>query len=304
MSRFYGIDASVYIFQAYFARQARHLSEQGFPLNALEGYLETLLKFLHSERPAHVLVVFDESLGRGYRERLYPAYKSRRVLPDEALAYQLRACRRLSEALGLYCHAEAEFEADDILASAARQAREQRLAVTIVSRDKDLAQLLCADADRLWHFGSAPRSAEDWRRERGVACERVADFLAVAGDAVDDIPGLKGVGEKTAKVIFEHYPSLEAIYRDLDGLAALPVRGAKGLRDKFANAREKLFLFRQLCRLRDDLALPGFEQAALRKPAVDDWMGQGEALGLSANYLYTLQSRYPRAFVAPTGAKS
>ena len=301
MSRFYGIDASVYIFQAYFARQARHVSEQGFPLNALEGYLETLLKFLHSEHPAHVLIAFDESLGQGYRERLYPAYKSRRALPDESLAYQLRACRSISQALGLYCHAEAEFEADDILASAARQARARQLAVTIISRDKDLAQLLRDDTDRLWHLGSVPRSAEDWQQERGVACNRVADFLAVAGDAVDDIPGLKGVGEKTAKVIFERYPSLEAIYDNLDGLAALQVRGAKSLANKFTNAREELFLFRQLCRLRDDLPLPGFEHAALRKSAADDWIAQGEVLGLSAGYLHALQSRYPRAFIAPTG---
>ena len=301
ITRFYGLDASVYIFQAYFARQTRHISPAGHALNAVEGYLETLLKFLHSERPESLLIAFDESLGRGFREQLYPAYKSRRALPDEALAFQLRACRELSEALGLCCYADAEFEADDILASGARRARELDMAVTIISRDKDLAQLLSGEADRLWHLGSAPRSAREWQQERGIDCAAIADFLAVAGDAVDDIPGLRGVGEKTATRIFQHYRSLDAIYANLDGLAALPIRGAKGLAEKFIDARQELFLFRQLCRLRDDVPLPAFGSPAMRRRRIDNWAERAEALGFTPAYLAQLQSRYPRAFTAPQG---
>ena len=179
--------------------------------------------------------------------------------------------------------------------------RELGMAVTIISRDKDLAQLLYGEADRLWHLGDAPRSASQWREERGVDCATIADFLAVAGDAVDDIPGLRGVGDKTATIIFQHYRSLEAIYANLDGLAALPVRGAKGLAEKFILARQQLFLFRQLCRLRDDVPLPVFESPAMRRRNVGNWIERAEALGFTPAYLAQLQSRYPRAFTALEG---
>ncbi|NKI17290.1 flap endonuclease [Spongiibacter sp. KMU-166] len=264
--RLYCLDASIYIFRAYFSRSSDFVSPEGFGLNAVEGFIDTVLSLLRQRKPDHLMAAFDESLGSGFREALYPEYKSRRALPDEALAFQLACCRRVAELLGIPCFSSAEFEADDLIASAAAVAQNMDWPVTVISRDKDLAQVLTGDSDELWHIGEPPRSRALWQQERQLDCARLADYLAVLGDASDDIPGLKGVGEKTAKAIFQRFSSLEDIYGQLDQLALLPVRGAATLAAKFASQRSEVFLYRELTRLRRDVAVAGCPEELARRP--------------------------------------
>ena len=299
-NRFYGLDASSYIFRAYFARPITFISPEGFPLNAVEGFVQTLLSLLAEVQPRYLVVAFDESLGQGFREQLYPHYKSRRALPDEALAFQLLACRRMAEVLGLSCLSDSHYEADDLLATAARAAREAKRAVTIITRDKDLAQILEADTDQLWDIGTrgqAPQSRRQWESHYGVCCERLADYLAVCGDSVDDIPGIPGVGEKTSIQIFKKYISLEDIYNNLDDVSSLPVRGAASLAAKFAAHREEVFLYRQLTRLRDTVAVPA--ECAVGAYTGSDalgFSGLARELGFSTRWIDGLLTRYSGVF--------
>lgn len=293
-ARLYCLDASIYIFRAYFSQPAQFYSEQGYSLHAVQGYLTCLLRFLHAEQPSRVLVAFDESLGQGFREALYSGYKSQRALPDDELAFQLRCCRAVSEALGLACCADEQFEADDLLATAASAAQQWGDAVTVLSRDKDLAQILRSDADRLQDIGRDAQTRLAWQMEKGVNCEALADYLAVAGDRVDGIPGLPGVGEGTAKVIFQHFSSLEAIFNNLDALASLPVRGAKGLAQRFSQHRDALFLYRQLTQLRRDVPLDERCLQGLRHPAEVSAIGAASG-GLPEALIERLLARYSRA---------
>ena len=124
----YLVDASIYIFRAYFSLPERWPSPQGYPQNAVYGYTSFLLAFIQDlgARQSHcVAATFDESLGSCYRNRIYPDYKVSRELPDEALAYQLDACRRVTELMGIACFAGSEYEADDYIATLARLGRER-----------------------------------------------------------------------------------------------------------------------------------------------------------------------------------
>lgn len=298
-ARFVGVDASIFIFRAYFSRPITTLSPRGYPLNAVEGFTHSLLSLLDTVTPCGLLVAFDESLGQGFREALFPAYKSRRALPDEALAFQLAACRRMAEALGIQCASHTHYEADDLLATAARGARQDGHPVTIVSADKDLAQILEADGDQLWDHAKSrvPLSRSQWEAKYGVRCNRLADYLAVCGDSVDDIPGLPGIGDKIAKNIFNEYSSLEDIYDNLDELIRLPVRGAARLSGLFCAHRENVFLYRQLTRLCDTVpAISADRQAPYRGGDSDQFAAVARELGFSPGWSAGLVQRYPGAF--------
>ena len=299
-NRFYGLDASIYIFRAYFARPVTALSPQGYPLNAVEGFAHTLLSLIDRVQPRYLVAAFDESLGQGFREQLYPLYKSRRALPDEALAFQLAACRSMAEVLGICCLSDSHYEADDLLASAARIAREAQRSVTVITRDKDLAQILTSDSDQLWDSaarGQTPLSRRQWEAHYGVSCNRLADYLAVCGDSVDDIPGLPGVGEKSAKNIFNNYSNLEEIYDNLDDLRLLPIRGAAKLAAKFTAHRDDVFLYRQLTRLQDTLALPaGSASGAYQGSDAGAFSELAQSLGFPPQWAAGLVKRYSGVF--------
>jgi 5'-3' exonuclease len=258
------VDASIWIFRAHFSLPAAIVDDAGRPAAALQGWVSVLLDELE-RRPAHLGVAFDEALGTGFRHRLWPGYKSERVLPDAELAHQLAACRVFTEALGVPAAASAEFEADDLLASAAARARAAGHPVDLVSRDKDLLQLLLGPGDRMRDpregFVHDHREAE---RRFGVAPERVADVQALAGDAIDGIPGLRGIGVATAGRLVRRHGDLEGLFAALerDGRAALgKVRGAAELAERLLEAREDVLVWRTLARMRDDAPEP-FDPAA------------------------------------------
>ena len=242
----YLVDASIYIFRSYFALPDNWHSDNGWPTSAVYGYTNWLLKLLEQQNPQYLAAAYDESLGSGFRHRLCPAYKANRELPDEALAFQLDACREVAQWLGIAAFASDEYEADDLLGTLAALCRSQGCRPVILSRDKDLAQLL-QGGEMLWDFGSAePRGVAELEAVFGVPLSRLADYLALIGDAVDNIPGVPGIGAKTAAAIFQRFTSVDELLGNLDNLAALPVRGAKTLAAKIEPYREQLLLARQL----------------------------------------------------------
>lgn len=248
-SRLFLLDASIYVFRAWFGYPDRYFDQQGRPLNAVYGYLRTLLSNLGKAQPRYMVAAFDESLFSGFRHRLYPAYKANRALPDEGLAYQLALCKLLTEKMGIKTLGSEDFEADDLLAWAAQTGVQEGLPVTVVTRDKDLAQLIGKD-DQLWDWaeGSLKDHAQllsHWQ----VPLHHIPDLLALAGDAVDNIPGIRGVGVKTATQLIAHFDCLENLYGRLSEIASLPVRGAKRIQSALEGSESDAFLYRELVRL-------------------------------------------------------
>jgi 5'-3' exonuclease len=226
------IDASVFVFRAWFSIPDAMRDPEGNPTNAVYGFARFLTEFLSDVHPEHVGVAFDVSLTKSYRNQIYPEYKANRDPAPPELKKQFEWCREVAGILGLEGFSSTEFEADDLIGTLAERFRNERLPIVILTRDKDLSQLI-APGDVYWDYANDKRIAHGAvAREFGVVPERMADFLALMGDAVDNIPGVPGVGRKTATVLMQHFESIDALYAGLDEVAALNIRGASKLADR------------------------------------------------------------------------
>jgi DNA polymerase-1 len=242
----YLIDASVYVFRAYYSVPDDMIDGDGNPVNAFYGFSRFLGDFLERVKPEHIAIAFDESLNTSFRNDIYPAYKANREPAPEELQRQFAQCRRYVRALGIAECAHERYEADDFIGTLVGRGRRDGVPSTIVSRDKDLAQLLSRE-DVFWDFAGKGKIAYDGVRDVfGVVPEQIADFLALAGDSVDNIPGVPGVGKKTAAALLEFFGTLDAIYDNLDRVREVPVRGAKTLGAKLETHREAAEIARRL----------------------------------------------------------
>jgi 5'-3' exonuclease len=222
----YLVDASYYVFRAWFALPDTLCDDDGRPVNAVHGFARFLGDLLEKVEPGRIAVAFDESLTGCFRNDFYPPYKANRDLPPAELEHQFALCRELTRALGVAELASARYEADDIIGTIASRAQGRGLPVTILSRDKDLAQLLRA-GDQLYDPATGKRVGYgDVRAFLGVRAEQVADFLALTGDAVDNIPGVPGIGPKTAAALLAAFDSVGDLLAGLDGVHGLAFRGA------------------------------------------------------------------------------
>jgi len=261
----YLIDASVYVFRAWHAYPAGLIDGEGNPTHALYGFARFLAELLERRRPRHVAVAFDESQAGGLRRRLYPRYKQNREPTPVALQRQFALCRQFCRHLGVAEFASLEYEADDLIGTLAARCRAAGLAVTIVSCDKDLAQLI-APGDVLWDYSAASEYRYEQIAARfGVPPERVADFLALRGDSVDNIPGVPGIGPKTAALLTGLFGSLEELFAQLETVATLPVRGAARLPARLREHQQAAYLARSLTRISCDAPLEADVDALVRR---------------------------------------
>lgn len=253
----YLVDASLYVFRAWHASadgDAR--DDDGWPVDAVHGFARFLLDLLEHERPCHIVVAFDEALDSCFRNRLYPSYKANRPPVPDALKRQFAYCKTLCQALGLATLADREYEADDLIGSALVASRPHGFRGVIVSADKDLSQLLGA-ADEQYDFGRGQRwSAAGVKARHGVDARQIADYLALAGDAIDNIPGVPGIGRKSAAALLEHFGSLDALLARSDEVAFLRLRGAAQIARRLREQRERVLLWRRLTTIVTDAPLP------------------------------------------------
>ena len=247
-ARLYLIDGTSYIFRAYYAIRQYLSTKAGLPTNAILGFANMLIRLLEEERPEHLAIAFDPP-GPSFRVDLYPEYKAHRPDPPDDLVPQFEWIYRLVEAFRIPQLVVPGYEADDALATAARWAEAQGLAVTIIGGDKDLFQLVSDRVevyDTLKNVRYGPAEVE---AKMGVAPQRIVEFLGLMGDSVDNIPGVPGVGAKTAAKLLGRFGSLEAVLA-----GAAEVSGAK-LRENLDHYADQARLSAELCRLKDDVPL-------------------------------------------------
>lgn len=230
MGTLYLVDASVYVFRAWHSMPDSFVSPDGHPTHAVYGYTGFLLTLLERARPTHIAVAFDESLTTSYRNEIYPDYKANREPAPDELKRQFKWCRDITAGLGLAWYSDPRFEADDLIGTLATSFRPEGYRVSFVSSDKDLAQLVGPD-DELWDFARDRRTDYEGVRHRfGVRAEQMADFLALTGDPIDNIPGIPGVGPKTAGALLAHFGSLDELLARADEITYLSsIRGHKSL---------------------------------------------------------------------------
>lgn len=272
-SPLYLVDASIYVFRAWHSMPPDMTDAQGWPVHAVHGFARFLLELLERERPQHIAIAFDEALDSCFRHRLYPAYKANRDPAPEELRRQFAHCKALCAALGLRVLAHHDYEADDLIGSALLQGRQAGLRGLILSADKDLSQLL-VDQDQQWDMPRQQRWGVDEVKARyGVHAHQIADYLALCGDAVDNIPGVSGVGAKTAAILLAHFGSLDTLLERLDEVAFLRLRGAAAVAARLREQHQQALLFRQLTTVACDAPVPA--AADLQRAPADGQMLDG-----------------------------
>ena len=281
------VDASIYIFRAWFSVPSTLTGDRGQSVNAAYGFARFLTEFIEQTQAQNIVIAFDESLTRSFRNELYPPYKMNRELPPQELKQQFELCRRMAESLGLFCIASKEYEADDLIGTYAFKAQRLGIPVTIVSADKDLAQLL-TDVDLLWDFARRKEyRIADIKEKFGVHPDQITDYLGLCGDAVDNIPGVPGIGAKTAAAILQSYQDMDEIYGNIDSLSDLKIRGAKALPKKLGEHETQARLSKQLATIVCDAPIVCDLQNAQRQAADHEMLEQiSQELGGRANGLF------------------
>ena len=262
------VDASVYVFRAYHSMLADRVDRDGNPVHAVFGFARFLGDLIERVRPRYIAVAFDQRAASSYRNRIYPPYKANREPAPVDLVVQFQHCRELCRHLGLAAFVSPEYEADDIIGTLACLMREEGVRSAFITRDKDLAQLV-RNGDLYWDFGAREQFGyHDIERHFGVRPERFADYLALTGDDVDNIPGVPGIGHKTAASLMKSFDSLDDLYANLSRVTGLKLRGARTLSERLREHRDWVFLARKLTRITCDMQL-GVDPEGLRRRRPD-----------------------------------
>lgn len=245
---FYLIDGSSYIYRAFYAI-GRLTNSKGMPTQAIYGFNQMILKVVRDEDPDYVCVVFDPP-GPTFRSEIYEEYKANRQKMPEELSVQVPYIKDLVGYHGIPRMELEGYEADDLIATLTQWCRSQDLDVVIVSADKDLLQLIEDPHVRQWD----PQKDKTFREQEvvdrfGVTARQMNDLLALMGDSSDNVPGVKGVGEKTAQRLLQQWGSLDEIYAHLDEVTPPSVR------KKLEASREEAYLSRKLVSFKQDVAI-------------------------------------------------
>ena len=247
------LDGHYQIFRAYYSMPDLRAPD-GAPIGAFRGYASMLIKFLREEQPTHVGVAWDHAM-TSFRNDLWPEYKAGRTEAPEDLEPQFELCAEVTRALGLPVYSLERFEADDVIATLARKLLAKGAEVVIVTPDKDLAALV-SNRVRLYDLKKqASQGPDEVRQRMGVPPERITEFLALVGDAVDNVPGVPGIGAKTGAALLNHFGGLARIPRDFEGWKELELRGKRRAFDCLSAGTEELELSRRLVELERDLPL-------------------------------------------------
>src|SRR5438270_5394436 len=287
------VDGSHTIFRAYHALP--HLStRQGVPTNAVYGFTTMLLRAIREGSPTHLAVAFDEE-AKAKRSEIYSAYKATRGAPPEDLSPQFPLVRRVLEALRVPAIGFPGYEADDVMATLGRRARAQGWEVVIVTGDKDLMQLIDGSVrsyDSMCEKWYGPAEVEEkW----GVPPGQVADLLALTGDKIDNIPGVPGVGEKTAAGLLKEYGNLENVLAN-----AAAVKKPK-LRENLLASLDNVRRGRRLIALYEELPLP-VQLEDLERKAIDE--PRARQLFTELEFVRLVKDLPRPAPTPPSGARS
>jgi len=274
LPRAYLIDSSIYIFRAWFVYDDSITDSKGNPSNAVFGFSDFLYQLIRQKKPEFIACAFDSSQTDSYRKGLYPEYKANRDPAPEELKVQFQHCRDFCHAVGIPHFGSDRFEADDIIGSLAQRLREQGMAVTIVSADKDLTQLVLGEEDAWWDFARGNvLNSHGVKKQFGVRPDQIADMLALTGDKVDNIPGIPGVGYTTASRILQKFASVEDVIANVEQISDMKFRGSTRVQALVNAHKEMLPLNKLLTTIvtdmdfdeEPDLCWNGIKEDALRE---------------------------------------
>ena len=262
------VDGHVYIFRAYFVMPDMRAPD-GTPTSAAYGFTNMLVRHWREKQPTHFAVCFDHAM-TSFRNDLEPEYKAQRGEPDEELEIQFGLCREAAEAIGWPVFEAKDFEADDVIATLAKQLLARKdTHVVVHTTDKDLGQLVTEDGRLVLADIGKPgvTDADGVRAKFGVDPAQIPDYLGLVGDVVDNLPGVPGIGAKTAAAVLQAFGRIEDIPAEPERWAGLSIRGAKRAAERIAEHRERALRTKQLATVRDDVPgiAPSLRDLALKR---------------------------------------
>lgn len=247
------VDGSSYLYRAYHAFPPL-TNSAGEPTGAMYGVLNMLRSLLLQYQPSHVAVVFDAK-GKTFRDELFAEYKSHRPPMPDDLRAQIEPLHKMVKAMGLPLLVTPGVEADDVIGTLALEAEKAGHAVLISTGDKDMAQLVTPNVTLINTMNNTILGPQEVCDKYGIPPELIIDFLALMGDSSDNIPGVPGVGEKTAQALLQGLGGLDALYANLDSIATLSFRGAKTMAAKLEQNKEVAYLSYKLATIKTDVEL-------------------------------------------------
>ena len=246
--KLYLIDGSSYIFRAFFGVRQQLSTSNGFPTNALYGFINMLQKVIRDEKPDYLVVAFD-SPDKTFRHKIYPNYKANRDAPPEELSRQFPYFEPLVTAYGLSSIRRPGFEADDIIGTLAKKGQQKGLDIVIVSGDKDMMQLISPHIYMLDTMKNKKFMDKEVAEKFGVQADKVVEVMGLMGDSSDHIPGVTGVGPKTAAELIRKFGSIESLYKRIDEVEK------KNLKEKLERDKENAFMSRELVSIDTEMDL-------------------------------------------------
>ena len=246
--KLYLIDGSSYIFRAFFGVRQQLSTSNGFPTNALYGFINMLQKVIRDEKPDYLVVAFD-SPDKTFRHKIYPNYKANRDAPPEELSRQFPYFEPLVKAYGLSSIRRPGFEADDIIGTLAKKGQQKGLDIVIVSGDKDMMQLISPHIYMLDTMKNKKFMDKEVVEKFGVQADKVVEVMGLMGDSSDHIPGVTGVGPKTAAELIRKFGSIESLYKRIDEVEK------KNLKEKLERDKENAFMSRELVSIDTEMDL-------------------------------------------------
>ncbi|KAB5501524.1 DNA polymerase I [Serratia sp. RJAL6] len=247
------VDGSSYLYRAYHAFPPL-TNSAGEPTGAMYGVLNMLRSLLLQYQPSHVAVVFDAK-GKTFRDDLFAEYKSHRPPMPDDLRAQIEPLHNMVKAMGLPLLVTPGVEADDVIGTLALEAEKAGHAVLISTGDKDMAQLVTPNVTLINTMNNTILGPQEVSDKYGIPPELIIDFLALMGDSSDNIPGVPGVGEKTAQALLQGIGGLDALYGNLENIATLSFRGAKTMAAKLEQNKEVAYLSYKLATIKTDVEL-------------------------------------------------
>lgn len=253
VKRLHVIDGTATLFRTYFGMN-KVQAPDGREVGGLLGFGQALARFIREVGPQYVSLVFDGP-EKTFRHEIFPEYKANRSAPPEDMEHQFPLAVDVAKALGFPCFHALGFEADDLMATMAKRAKEADIETVLVTPDKDVHQVI---GPNIYVMDPKTFQLIDEKavvEKFGIKPKNLIDFLALAGDSTDNVPGVRGVGPKTATALVSTLGDLDAIYSRIDDVSALPIRGAKSVAKKLADYKEDAFLSLRLVTLREDVPM-------------------------------------------------
>lgn len=267
MASLYLVDSSIYVFRGWFSLPDSLVNGDGQSNNALIGFSDFVYHFLHNEKPGQLVFAFDESLQYSARKTIYPEYKANRTPATDDLKRQFQWCRDWVRALGISQAGSDQHEADDLIGSLAEIHRSDDCNIIILTADKDLAQLIRKN-DMWWSFATGQKlNYRSLVKKFGCKPEQIADQLALAGDKVDNIPGIPGIGMAIAARLLTKFETLQNLRNNLHKVNLMKFRGSERIMNLLIEHQSVLDISSQLTPI--NCKIDAMQKVDINKTEVD-----------------------------------